>query len=138
MKPGNIPKKPFRNPKLLFLVDAVGGCLTAFALFFVLPEFNQYFRIPSHLLPYLSAIALVYAIYSISCYYFANEKQRQLLRIIGFANLAYCLLTAFLLIQYRERLTIADFTYFISEIIIISLLAYFEITSANLDNSEKF
>jgi len=112
--------------KTLFLMDGAGALLTAALLFAVLPKLETYFRMPKHILYLLSAIACMFAVYSLSCYFFAGKNNKLLLKVIAIANTLYCLLTAIFLVVYYTQLTIFDFTYFILEMMIIGCLVFFE------------
>ena len=112
--------------KTLFLIDGAGALLTAVLLFAVLPRLDAYFGMPKHILYLLSAIACVFAVYSLSCYFFTSKNYKPFLKAIAIANTLYCLLTAILLVVYYTQLTIFDFTYFILEMMVIGCLVFFE------------
>ena len=114
------------NPKKLFLIDGIGGVLTAFFLGVVLPAFEDSFGMPITILYYLSSIACVYAIYSISCYILLANNWRPYLKAIAFANLLYCCVTIVLVYYFYEKLTIWGLTYFVLELMVISSLIIIE------------
>ena len=114
------------NPKRLFLIDSFGAFLTAFFLVAILSTFEKYFGMPRQILVFLSTIALVYAIYSICCFYFIESNWRPFLKTICIANLIYFGLTIGLVINFYPRLTILGTTYFLLEIILISVLVIIE------------
>ena len=116
-----------KYPKRIFLIDSLGALLTAFLLFVVLKSYEEYFGMPKNMLNYLSAIALVYFLYSFSCYILTIKHWAKFLRIIIGANLFYVLLTLSLIIYYLEQLTILGITYFALEIIVIIALVSIEI-----------
>jgi hypothetical protein len=115
------------KPKIIFLIDGIGAFLTAFFLFFVLRNYNAYFGLPKTTLSYLSIIAILFSIYSISCFYFVNKKWHAFLKVISIANVLYCCLTTYLIIYYYKQITLLGLTYFILEISIILILAFVEI-----------
>lgn len=115
------------KPKTIFLIDGIGAFVTAFFLFFVLRNYNAYFGLPKTTLSYLSIIAMLFSIYSISCLYLANKKWKAFLKAISIANLLYCGLTTYLLIYYYKQITLLGLSYFILEISIILVLAFIEI-----------
>jgi len=115
------------KPKKLFLIDSFGAILTAFFLFVVLRNFNEYFGMPKILLTYLSVIAVCFCIYSTTCYFFLKNYWTLFISIISIANLLYCILTMGLLIFYYPHLTIIGLTYFLLEIAIICKLIYVEL-----------
>jgi len=59
-----------RKPKTLFLVDGIGALLTALLLFAVLRPFHELFGMPQITVTYLSIIAAIFCLYSMSCYLF--------------------------------------------------------------------
>jgi hypothetical protein len=114
------------NPKRIFLIDSFGAFLTAFFLVAILSTFEKYFGMPRQILVFLSIVALVYAIYSICCFYFIESNWRPFLKTICITNLIYCGLTIGLVINFYPRLTILGTTYFLLEIILISVLVIIE------------
>jgi hypothetical protein len=123
-------KKNFKlNPRILFLVDGLGALVTAFFLFVVLKIYEEYIGMPQVVLNYLSMIAVLLSFYSMSCFFLLKDQSQIFLRIIGVANLLYCCLTMGLLIYNYQVLTILGATYFLTEIIIICGLAFFELNT---------
>lgn len=127
--------KSVRHPKKLFLIDSLGALLTAFLLFVVVRNFNEYFGLPKIILTYISAIALLLSVYSISCFYFIKSNWTFFIRIIAYANILYCVLISILLLRHHSTLTVLGLTYFLIEIAIICGLAYMELNAAHV--SEK-
>jgi len=125
--------------KTVFLIDSVGAALTAILLIAVLKPFHEIFGMPRETLTLLSIVASLLAIYSFSCFVFSDNNRQKLLRTIIVANIAYCILTAGLVIYFYNSLTILGLTYFVGEILIISVLVYIElkIVKANRQNISK-
>ena len=119
------------KPKNLFLVDSLGAFLTAFLLFVVLRTFDEYFGMPQTILTYLSIIAVVFCLYSISCFFLLTDTWRPFLRTISIANLIYCCLTMGLVIYYFQSLTILGVTYFLVEVAIVCALVFVELKTAS-------
>lgn len=119
------------KPKTLFLVDSFGALLTAFLLFVVIRKLNPYVGMPTTVLTYLAATAGLFCIYSFTCFLFLKRRWTLFIRIIGVANLFYCVLTIGLLIKYYHLLTILGTSYFLLEITIIALLSYVELKVAS-------
>jgi hypothetical protein len=115
-----------RQPKSLFLIDAIGAFITAFLLFMILSPCEAYFGAPKEILRYLSIIAAVYAVYSFSCFLLLKKQWSPFLKIISMANLFYCGLTVSFVIYYSSRLKMLGFAYFLGEILLIVCLACFE------------
>ncbi len=122
--------------KTLFLIDSIGAFMTAFFLFFIVRQFNEYFGMPKKELTYLSVIAVFFCIYSAACFLFLKGGLTPFISFIGIANLIYCVLTIGLLIKYSLLLTIIGTTYFLIEIVIICGLSYVELNVVRR-NKEK-
>jgi hypothetical protein len=126
------------KPNILFLIDSIGALATAFFLYVVLRNFNQYFRMPITILNYLSAIAACLCIYSTICLVLIKENWIPFIIIISIANLLYCILTIGLVIFYHPKLTIFGTTYFLGEIAIILGLVYIELNVASAIKKSNF
>ncbi|KIC00421.1 hypothetical protein OA93_02170 [Flavobacterium sp. KMS] len=124
--PNSLISKLSSNQKNIFLLDSIGAFLTAFLLGFVLVRFQDSFGMPQETLYILSAIAFIFATYSLCCYLFVSNKWRFYLNIIMIANALYCCLTTGLIIYYFHKLTSLGLIYFILEIIVIVFLVYLE------------
>lgn len=116
------------NSKNLFLIDCLGALLTAFLIGIVLRIFEEAFGMPSKFLDIFSVLACIFAVYSMSCYFFVGKNWRTYLKIIAVANLMYCLLTAVLVMLLYQQITILGIIYFIGEILIILGLVYVELS----------
>ena len=106
-----------KKQKTLFLIDSIGAIISAFFLFVIMRQFNEYFGMPKTVLTFLSVIAICFCIYSTACFLFLKRRWAIFIRLIGIANLLYCVLTIGLLIKYYPLLTIIGTTYFLIEII---------------------
>ena len=115
------------KPRTLFLIDSIGAVLTAFFLFVIIGQLNEYFGMSTTALTYLFVIAICLSIYSAICFLFLKACWPPFIRIIGVANLLYCTLTIVLLIKYYPSLAIIEATYFLLEIVMICLLSYIEL-----------
>jgi hypothetical protein len=118
--------KLISKPKNIFILDSIGAFLTASLLGFVVVKFQDAFGMPQTILYFLSALALVFAIYSLCCYYSVTTKWRLYLYLIMIANILYCSLTTGLIIYYFHKLTLIGLIYFILEISIIVGLVFLE------------
>ncbi len=126
-----------KKPGTLFLLDGLGAALTALSLFFVLRPYCNAIGMPVNILSCLSLIGLCYCAYSMSCYFLLKDRWTGFLRIIGFGNLLYCLLTMIFLTVYYQDLTPLGLIYFFGEILIILLLVYIELSVATLLRTRK-
>lgn len=119
-----------KKHKLLFLIDSLGALLTAFFLFVIIKPFNAYFGMSETILTFLYLIAICFCIYSAACFLFLKRCSATFIRIIGMANLLYCILIMIVLIMYNSKLTTIGLMYFLIEIVIICTLAYIELNVA--------
>lgn len=119
-----------QNPRTLFLIDSSGALLSAFFLFVVLKNLNAYFGTPETVLNYLSAIAACFCVYSATCFLLLKGNWTLFIRVIGIANLLYCILTLSLLIIYFPLHTYLGIIYFLAEIAVIGVLVYIELNVA--------
>jgi hypothetical protein len=107
------------HPQRIFLLDGIGAFLTAAMLMGVLAPFEAVFGMPREVLFVLAAIAGVFAMYSLSCYRFAGQHWRPLLKVISIANLLYCCLTLALVVLLYSQLTLWGVGYFLLEIAVV-------------------
>jgi hypothetical protein len=119
------------QPKSLFLIDSLGAFLTAFLLGVILTSYEVYFGMPARVLYPLSALACVFGLYSMGCYFWVRSHWRPFLKAIALANLAYCLLTTGLVFLFYQSLTILGILYFSGELIVISVLIYIELSAVS-------
>ncbi|MDQ6530161.1 hypothetical protein [Flavobacterium sp. LHD-85] len=115
------------KPKNIFLLDSFGALLTSILLFFILRIFNDFFGLPKDIFKYLSIIAFLFFIYSLSCYFLVKQNWKPYLKIICTANILYCILTFGILIYNYESVSFFGIIYFLMEIAVIIGLVTLEI-----------
>ena len=120
--------KFIKKTKNIFLLDGFGALLTTLLIFFVLRTFNDFFGLSKSILGYLAALALVFSIYSIFCYFLVSDNWKSFLKIICIANIFYCVLTFGVVIFNYQNISILGIIYFLGEIIVIVGVVYLEIT----------
>ncbi|WP_172280545.1 hypothetical protein [Chryseobacterium sp. LAM-KRS1] len=126
-----------KNPKLLLLIDAFGALVTTILLFFVVRNYHHFFGIDPSKITTLAIIAFLICCYSMVCNFVNKKFWKPLLFILASFNLLYCLFTVVTLYS-STFLTIYGILYFFVEIVIISVLALFEIkTARRLHSSNK-
>ncbi len=113
-----------------FLIDAIGAALSAFSLGVVLVAFQSYIGIPVQTLRVLAFIAFALALYSTVCFLVLKKNQAPFLRLIALLNISYCVLTAFLIFNSADNITVLGKGYFLLEILIIGFLAVAELKKA--------
>ncbi|NMR33184.1 hypothetical protein HIO71_03060 [Chryseobacterium aquaticum] len=129
-----------RTPIMIFVVDAIGALLSFLFLFMVAKKFSFYFGISEAVWVKLSLIALLMAFYSSLCSLGIKHRWILFLISISVINIAYCALTIGILIYYWSELKALGITYLSAEIVVILLLAFFELSSAkeiSLKNANK-
>ena len=119
-----------RQPKFIFLLDMLGALLSAFMLGVVLVRYNSFVGLSKQILYVLAAIPIGFALYDIWCYFMLDTKISHFIKGIAIANLAYCALSVAILFFHASSLTILAWVYFIGEIIIVALLAAWELRIA--------
>lgn len=119
------------RPTKIFLLDSLGALLTTILIGVVLTNFQDYIGMPLDILFTLAGVALIFCVYSISCFVFLKKNWKPFLKAIAIANLLYCLATTVLIITFYPQLTILGLLYFIGEIIVIVVLVYFEFLFLN-------
>jgi hypothetical protein len=118
------------NPKSIFLIDGVGAIVSALLLSVLLGQNVAVFGIPQAVLYKLAALASVFALYSLCCYFFLLGNYKPYLRIIAFANLLYCTITLVLVFVFYQQLTLFGILYFINEKIVVGSLVYLELKAS--------
>lgn len=113
------------QPKLIFLVDGVGASVSAVFLGIVLTVFNESIGLSLSILFLLGGLALLFAVYSFTCFY-RSAPYRPYLLLIIIANTLYSFLTLALVFFYSS-LTTLGLVYFSLELMVMILLIYIEI-----------
>ncbi len=111
----------------LFLLDGIGALLTASLLVGLLGNCEGFFGVPRQQLYVLAAIAGIFALYSLTCYVVSPVNWRLFLRIIAFANLAYCVFTLVIVFFFSANATAWGMAYFIGEAMIVGGLVFWEL-----------
>ncbi|PQJ80091.1 hypothetical protein BTO18_13310 [Polaribacter porphyrae] len=120
--------------KTIFLIDAVGALLSTFILGLVLVKFNNFFKLPNNILLTFFCIAFMLGVYSFTCFFTITKNHNFFLKIIAYLNISYCLFTLVLCLIYFDKLTFFEKIYFFVEIIVILILALWELRIAKKFN----
>jgi hypothetical protein len=113
----------------IFLLDALGA-LSSIAFLFLLYAFDEFFGMPKSVIKIFICIAAVFFVYSSITYMVKPANWRFYLRIIAVLNICYCLFTAYHMLQNSSKLTLYGYLYFVGEVLIILLLAIYELYHA--------
>lgn len=125
------------TPKQLFLIDALGALVSAIMLGLVLTRFEATFGMPQEELRVLALLASIFFLYSFSCYLRTPANWRPFLRGIAIVNLLYCGLTIGLMVRLHDHITVLGYVYFVSEVMIIVVLARIELTATARPEEES-
>lgn len=118
------------SARKLFLVDSAGALLTAVLTGFVLVRMQPVFGMPQKPLLFLSAIAFMFSVYSLLCYFFVRRWPAPFLKMMALMNFLYCSLTLALVVYHRDVVTIWGWLYFLGEAVIIIMLVMAELKKA--------
>lgn len=119
-------QKALAHPRQVFFIDGLGALLTAVMLGIVLAQWEAFFGMPRAKLYILAGVAVIFAVYSLTCYWRLPTNWRPYLRAIAATNLLYCCVTAGLVVYLYKVLTVWGVLYFVGEILIVVSLAIFE------------
>ena len=117
--------------KSLFLIDGLGALVSAISLGVVLVQLESWVGMPPPVLYPLAGIAGLFALYSLSCFFFLKGNRSPFLKGIAIANLLYCGLTLGAMIFHAEHLRPLGWTYFAGELVIVVGLAVLELKMAS-------
>lgn len=118
------------NTRKVFLLDAVGACLTALTSAGILIPFQKAFGMPRFVLEIASVVAGLFALYSFLCYLLVKRNRHSFLKAIAVMNSLYCFFIAIFTIHYLEKLTILGKCYFVLELAVLIGLITLEIKTA--------
>lgn len=119
------------QPKKLFLIDGIGALLTAILIGGILVQLSPLIGLSKIILFQLGAIAILFALYSFSCYLYLKKTKPIFFQLIGYGNLLYCGLTLLILLINCRQVQPLGYVYFFAEIVIIFVLSYIELSVAN-------
>lgn len=120
------------SAKNLFLLDAAGALLSALMLGLVLPYYQEFFGIPLSALRLLAIPPVVFLVYDLVVWSRIKSNHGRWLRIIALANLAYCVFSLGIAYQHAEVMTLWGKGYLVGEILVVVLLAIWELRAARL------
>lgn len=110
----------------VLLIDGIGAAVSALVTGLILPLFSEQLGLPPHILYSLAALALVFMIFSLFCYFIAREVGVWMLRVIIFANLTYCVISAGLTFFYAGVTSLGQ-AVLCAELLIVLFVVAFEI-----------
>jgi hypothetical protein len=119
--------KSFPLSRKLFFIDATGAVVSAIALGMILPAFQSYIGLPVGTLYQLAVPAVLFALYSGSCFLRNLQHPGPWLAGIGLLNLGYVFYTGYFLFQNQSQVQPLGWAYFIGELLIVITLATVEL-----------
>lgn len=114
------------QPYHLFLMDGFGAIISASLLILITLLRPSFFYFSSITIRILSAVAYIFAIYSISCSLCKPKKWSKFLFLIAISNLIYCGITCLLVVNNLSKLSTLEIIYFFVEILLVTILVYIE------------
>lgn len=114
------------NEQKIFLIDAIGALFSVLFLL-ILYKFEKTLGMPKSVLITFICIALIFTIYSTIIHLLKPSNWKLYLTIIAILNIAYCLFTIYSISKNTDTITQFGYIYFIAEIIIILILATYEL-----------
>ena len=121
------------TPKKLLLLDGFGALLSAFLLGVVLVKLEHLVGMPRNVLYFLAFLPCLFALYDFVCYFQNTKNSRTYLKGTAIANLLYCCISLACVLFFWQELTILGHLYFWLELIIVAVLAVFELKVASSD-----
>lgn len=119
-----------QHPQKLFLLDGFGAILSAFLVGIVLVNVNERIGIPASTLYFLALLPLFFASYDYYSYRKSPQKIEFFLKGIAMLNLSYCFISLGALFYHLDTITSFGWIYFLSELVIVFLLALYELRTA--------
>lgn len=108
----------------LFLVDGLGAFSTALLLTFVVRHLKV--GIPESILFMMALTAVMFSIYSMSCFVI-GVRRLIWLRVIGTLNVLYCIFSLGVLFLFADEVTLLGWLYFVGEVVLVLILASIEL-----------
>ena len=110
----------------IFLLDGVGAVVSVLLLGVVLPALQPWIGMPLRVLHLLALIPILYAVYSLCCYWLVDHRNPRWLLAIMAANTLYCVLTAILVTVHVGEMTRLGIVYFVADALVIAGVVAFE------------
>lgn len=101
----------FAQPRRMFAFDAAGAALSAVTLGLILPALQPWFGLPVAPLRVLGAVAVGYAIASLTVSLGAVRDLRPALVVVMAANVAFLAATVATAVYHRESVTALGWTF---------------------------
>jgi hypothetical protein len=112
--------------KQIFLIDALGAVFSVFCLL-VLYSFEESFGMPKSVVSIFITMAVVFSVYSLTCYLVKPKFWKRYLAIIAILNISYCLFTIYQLVQHVNTITFPGYVYFSAELVVILIVSFYEL-----------
>ena len=111
-----------RQPRRLFLFDGLGALVSAFFLGVIFVRYPQLSGMPLPTLRILASLPAIFLLFDAYCFFNKLPRIAPFLRTIALLNGGYLLLSLYFLYQHAPLLSTLGWVYFISELLIISLI----------------
>lgn len=123
----SIIQKLAAQPKYIFLIDGLGALITTLSLLLLIIPFQGGWGTDSAFISRLASATVFFTLYSLSCFFMVGKAWKKLLVIIITANTIYCIITAWMLYQSFNSMTLWGIAYFAGEIVVILTLVSVEV-----------
>ncbi len=119
------------TPKQLFLIDGIGAIISALLLGVILVKFEENFGIPKSTLYFLAVLPIFFAVFDFYCYLKVKLNHHKFLKIIALFNVTYCFISISFAFYHTNTITTMGWIYIISEVLVILILSFIELKTAN-------
>lgn len=109
------------------------GAFVSVVFLAMLYLFEAYFGMPRKTLAVFMTIATIFFVYSSIVYFVSPLRWPTYLKIIAILNICYCLFTIYHVVKHIHNLTAYGKLYFMGEVLVIALLAGYEIKIATIN-----
>lgn len=119
-----------QNPRTLFFMDATGASFSAALLIGCNYLWGLFIGLPEYVIILLMSLAMLFASYSWSCFFWLKNHWRRYIMAIVSANIVYCGLTMGVIFVFYTVISKWAILYFLIEILVIIFLLSIEIKTA--------
>jgi len=127
----------FLDYKTIFIIDGIGALVSSIFLGFVLIYFQPWVGMPASTLCFLAFFPLIFFMYDLYCITQIRKYNQAYLMVIGCANIGYCLISTFCLVEHFQIITALGKIYFIIEVTLVLSIGFYELKANNYHLSNQ-
>ena len=109
-----------------FIIDGIGALVSVLLLGVILPMFADRLGLPPHIFRSLALWALGCLVFDTLVLASFPEPPRKWLARVMSLNATYCVITACLMWQHQDVITVLGWSYFALEMLVLMCLVYWE------------